>query len=213
MPLISGSMCDQEQFTITSFCSWVNNAFFTLIVASLKQLLKFNQSPSEYIDLKHTGPTSSEVYFENVDSTHFNFMHQHKVDGVPWRWWFKLLFLAKESDEISRECWPHAEALTCMHVFQDCDPVSKKSTKPTLCSEHCRLMKRHICKGEYKRVIHSDYMQQFIPLCEQISIIDDSNGEFCYFLPTFNMSLGIYFAFAYRSRYSKMDQIFKGCLR
>ena len=109
----------------------------------------------------------------------------------------KFGLLAKESGEISRECWPHAEALACMHVLQDCDPVSKKSTKPTLCSSHCRLMKQHICKGEYRRVIYSDYMQQFIPLCEEISFIDDSNGEFCYFLPTFNMSLGIYFTFVY----------------
>lgn len=101
--------------------------------------------------------------------------------------WFKQ---NRKTRQIGRECWPHAEALTCMHFYPECNTAQNAPIKTTLCSTHCSFLKQGICKGEFRRAKHSSYFQRFIPLCEEVSFIEDSKGEFCFFLPTFDLKKG-----------------------
>ena len=103
---------------------------------------------------------------------------------------FSLYNAAREAAIINTECWEHAKAYTCSTWFPECNPVTNKPTQRPLCSEHCDFMQTHVCKGEFKRVRHSPYYQLFLPLCEKVSLVDDSDGLNCYFLPTVDFRKG-----------------------
>ncbi|XP_065680238.1 tyrosine-protein kinase transmembrane receptor Ror isoform X6 [Hydra vulgaris] len=101
--------------------------------------------------------------------------------------WFQQ---TQEAAIINTECWEHAKAYTCSTWFPECNPITNKPTQRPLCSEHCDFMQTHVCKGEFKRVRHSPYYQLFLPLCEKVSLVDDSDGSSCYFLPTVDLRKG-----------------------
>lgn len=99
--------------------------------------------------------------------------------------------LDKETGQITKECWPHAKALTCAYHYPECNRRKDgASLKTNLCSQHCQFMNRNVCKDELQRSRISSKFRQFLPLCEEVALFDDSDGRNCFFLPTVDFSKG-----------------------
>ncbi|XP_066918249.1 tyrosine-protein kinase transmembrane receptor Ror-like isoform X2 [Clytia hemisphaerica] len=102
--------------------------------------------------------------------------------------WFRR---SRQSGEISRECWPHAKALTCRLFYPRCDARLTGPDVKSLCTKDCKYA-RQMCDGEYRRALHSKYYQEFIPLCDDSNMFGDSasNMNLCEKLPTYNPDKG-----------------------
>lgn len=93
----------------------------------------------------------------------------------------------KRSGQISRECWQHAKALTCRLFYPKCDRTRNVPEILPLCKQDCDYV-QGICRGEYKRTLHSKYFQNYFPLCgRDFSIFSTS---YCSHLQTYNPSQG-----------------------
>lgn len=99
--------------------------------------------------------------------------------------------LDRISNQISRECFEHAKALTCRKFYPECNgevgKAGKANVRP-LCGSDCKYVKE-ICKGEYRRMLSSPYYQAYFPICKVNTIYPDN---VCWHLPTYNPSKGIF---------------------